>query len=183
MEEKKNQKLKIPVLVALLGVLIMIVSLFLPYITAVGDMAEYLEEDPDRMEIESLELTARDLTNVSLVSVSNVVTAAYGEDDGTVAKVIVIAICGCLAAATLFVFVKKPIAVMIFDLIGCGIFFLLNFLMKDDFVAADKYAWGIGYYTIVIAAVILFAGAIWMLVTKTIIKKQAKEALASNRAE
>jgi hypothetical protein len=45
---------------------------------------------------------------------------------------------------------------------------------KADFFGADKYAWGIGYYAIVIAFAIVFASAIWMLPKKIAAKKELK---------
>ncbi len=172
-QERRNT-LFLPFLIALIGVLIMGVSLFLPYMTAVGDIAEYIEQYPDRVEIEDLELTASDLANIPVVSVSNIITGVYGEDDGTIANVIVLVFGGLLVLTALFVILKKPIAVMIFDLLAGGVFFFLNFLMKEDFIAADKYAWGIGYYATMIAAVVIFAGAVYLLVEKIKVKKQKK---------
>ena len=86
--ERRN-RLFLPFLIALIGVLLMVVSLFLPYMTAVGDMAKYIEKNPDRVEIESLKLTASDLANVPIISVGNIITGVYGEDDGQIANIIV----------------------------------------------------------------------------------------------
>lgn len=72
---------------------------------------------------------------------------------------------------------------MIFDLLTGGVFFFLNFLMKEDFISADKYAWGIGYYVILIAAVAIFAGAIWLLVAKASVKREAKRLAKANTIE
>ena len=169
-----NEKLKLPFVVVLIGVLILIVGMFLPYMTAVGDMAEYIEKNPDRVEIKDLDLTASDLKDIPVVSVSQLITGVYGEDDGVIANVIVMVFGGFLALTALFTILKKPIAVMIFDLFTCGTFAFLNFLMKEDFIDPDKYAWGIGYYAIVIAFATVFAGAIWMLVKKIAAKKELK---------
>ncbi|MCC8080115.1 MAG: hypothetical protein LIO57_08705 [Oscillospiraceae bacterium] len=84
------------------------VLLFLPYMTAVGDMAEYIEQYPDRVEIEDLELTASGLANIPVVSASNIITGVYGEDDGTIANVIVLVFGGLLVLTALFVILKKP---------------------------------------------------------------------------
>lgn len=169
-----NEKLKIPFVVALIGVLILLVGMFLPYMTAVGDMAEYIEKNPDRVEIKDLDLTASDLKDIPVVSVSQLVTGVYGEDDGVIANVIVMVFGGFLVLTALFTILKKPIAVMIFDLFSCGTLAFLNFLMNEDFIDPNKYAWGIGYYAIVIAFAIIFAGAIWMLVKKIVVKKNLK---------
>ena len=181
--ERKKSKITRPFATTLIGVLIMVVALFLPYMTAVGDMAEYIEEHPDRVEVEALELTASDVANIPIISVGNIITGVYGEGDGQIANIIVTIFGCCLALTALFAIFKKSIAVMIFDLLTGGIFFFLNFLMKEDFISADKYAWGVGYYVILIAAVAIFAGAIWLFVTKVSLKREAKRLAKVNTIE
>lgn len=169
-----NKKLQTPFIVGLVGVLILAIALFLPYLTAVGEMAEYIEKNPDGVAFESLNLTNRNFANVPIVSVSTLITGVYGENDGRIANIIVLVFCGLSAFTALFVVVKKPIAVMIFDLLAGGTFSFLTSLMKDHFIDADKYARGIGYYAILIAAVGIFASAVWMLVKKATAMKQLK---------
>lgn len=173
---KKNlsRKLTVPFIVALIGVLAMIIGTFLPYITATGQIAQYIEQNPDRIENEELGLTAQDLKNIPLLSVSKVITAAYGEKDGELANVILWVFGGFLVLAALFTVLKKPVAIMIFDLLTCGTFSILCYLLKPVLICADKYAWSIGYYTIVTAIAVVFSGAVWMLVKKINIKKQLK---------
>ena len=169
-----NEKLKFPFIVALIGVLILVVGMFLPYITAVGEMGEYIEKYPDRIEIEDLELTASDLKDIPVISVSQIIAGIYGEDDGTLANVIVFTFCSFVVLTALFVAFKKPIAVMIFELLAYGVFAFLSAYMKEDFIDPDKYAWGIGYTIIQAAVVLVFAAAIWMLVKKIIAKRELK---------
>ena len=169
-----NEKLKVPFIVALTGVLILVVGMFLPYITAVGEMGEYIEKYPDRIEIEDLELTAGDLKDIPVISISQIITGIYGEDDGAIANVIVIAFCGFVTLTALFVILKKPIAVMISELLAYGVFAFLSTYMKEDFIDPDKYAWSIGYTIIQIAFAVVFVVAIWMLVKKIIAKQELK---------
>ena len=169
-----NEKLKFPFIVALVGVLILVVGMFLPYITAVGEMGEYIEKYPDRIEIKDLELTASDLKDIPVISVSQIITGIYGEDDGALANVIVFTFCGFVALTALFVIIKKPIAVMISELLAYGVFAFLSAYMKEDFIDPDKYAWGIGYTIIQGAIVVVFAAAIWMLVKKIVTKRELK---------
>ena len=170
-----NKNLKLPFIVALIGVLVMIVGMFLPYMTAVGEMEEYIEKNPDRIEIEDFDLTAGDLKDIPIITVSKLITGAYGEDDGAIATVMVLTFGGFLSLTALFLILKKPIAMIIFDLLCGGTFVFLNSLMKEDFINPDKYAWGIGYYAIVISIVFVIAGAIWMLVNKIVAKKEQKD--------
>ena len=180
---RKSQKTTLPFMVALISSLSAIVSLLLPYMAAVGDLAKYIEDNPNRIEIQSLQITASDLARVPIIFVSNLITGVYGKDSGTIANVIVLVFGGFLVLTTLFIILKRPIAVIIFNLLAYGTFFLLSALMKDDFIAADTYAWGIGYYTMTIAIAAIFAGAVWMLITKIIMKRQAKKAMVTNSIE
>ena len=176
-----NKKLTIPFIISLVGVLLVVIALFLPYLTAVGEIAEYIEKFPDRIEIESLDLTAGDMANIPVISVSKLITGIYGEDDGAIANASVFVFGGFLALSALFAILKKPIAIMIFNLLTFGTFAFLNFLMKEDFIGADKYAWGVGYYIILLAVIVAFAGAAWMLVKKIMEKKKLVGELPQSR--
>lgn len=178
--ERRKAKTRPPYIMVLSTVLIAIIAMFLPYMTATGDLAEYIERHPDRVEIESLELTASDLANVPIISVSSLITGVYSEDDGMIANVIVWILGGFLALTTLFAILKKPTAIMIFDLLTLGVFFFLSFLMTEDFISADRYAWGFGYYILPIASIVTFFGAVWLLATKIVIKRQAKKMMTAN---
>lgn len=174
MKKSLNEKLKLPFVVVLIGILILIVGMFLPYMTAVGELAEYIEKYPDNIEIEEFDMSASDLKDIPMMSMGRIAASAYNEEEGILFNVIVIVLASFSALTALFVILKKPIAVMIFDLIAFGSFTVLNMATKADFFGADKYAWGIGYYTTVSAFAIVFAGAIWMLVKKIIAKKELK---------
>lgn len=178
-----NKKLQVPFVVTLIGVLVLVIALFLPYMTAVGEMAEYIEEHPERVEIEELDLTASDLANISVLDVDDLITGIYGEDDGEIATIILMVFGGVITITALFAVFKKPIAIMLFDIMTGGTFVFLNYLMEEDFVDVDKYAWGIGYYAIMVAIVVIFACAIWMLVKKIVAKKQLKAAPSPAIAE
>ena len=164
-----SKKLVLPFVVALIGVVVMIAAMFLPYMNAQGKLAEYIEL-LDSMEMEEENISA----NPSVISVSEVITTIYGEDDGKIAEIIVLVLGGCIALTALFVLLRKPIAVIIFDLLTYGVFAFLSAYMKEDFIDPDKYAWGIGYSVIQIAIAVVFAAAAWMLVKKIIVKRELK---------
>ena len=169
-----NKKLKLPFIVALIGVLVLVIGMFLPYMTAVGELAEYIEKYPDSIEIEEFDMTASDLKDVPMMSMGRIAASAYNDEEGILFNVIVIVFAFLSVLTALFVILKKTIVAMIFELITYGSFAVLNLATKADFFGADKYAWGIGYYAIVIAFVIVFAGAIWMLAKKISAKKELK---------
>lgn len=169
-----SDKAKILFIVSLIGVFVMILGMFLPYMTAVGDLAEYINGNPDRIESYDPDLTAGDLKNISVISASKVATAAYGEAEGTFINVVVFMFGAFLALTTLFTVLKKPIPTIVFDVLTCGIFVLFSNIMKYDFHGSDKYAWGIGFYAILLGFVIVLVGSIWMLVNKVLSGKKPK---------
>ena len=164
-----NKKLVFPFVVALIGVVVMIAAMFLPYMTAQGELAEYIEL-LDSVELEEENISA----TPSMVSVKEVITTIYGEDDGKIAEIIILVFGGFAVLTALFVFFRKPIAIMFLDLLAFGSFSILNFAMKEDFIGPDKYAWGIGYHVIQVAIAVAFAAAIWMLLKKIIVKRELK---------
>ena len=172
MRKSLNKKLTVPFAVTLAGVLVIAIALFLPYLTAVGNTAAFIEAFPDMIAVEALDLTAKDIEKVPLISVRNLIIGIYTEDDGVLADVIVLAFCGFLAITALFTLFRKPVAVMIFDMLTFGIFAFLKLLVTQDIIDADAYAWGIGYYIIQAAMIVVFAGAVWMLIKKIAEKKK-----------
>lgn len=170
-KEKKKSPITLPFTVALVGVLVMVIALFLPYLTAVGETARRIEKNPNNVEIRSLDVKARDLENVPIISAGNIATAVYNEEEGEAVKGVVVVFCALVALTAMFVILKKPIVVMVFNLLACVVFLFLNTSMAQEIVGDDKYTWGLGYYAIWIAVVAVLVGAIWLLVKKKELKK------------
>lgn len=162
---------KCPALVILVGILVLLLGAFLPYMTAAGEMARYIEQNPDRMEIASENLTAGDLKNVPIHALGKVITGIYGKDDGMIANVILLVLGGFAVLTALFAVLKKPIVALVFDVLTLGVFLFLNGLIKEDFIGADKYVRGTGFYAIIAALGLIFAGAVWMQAMKIAGKK------------
>ena len=175
MRKSLNKKLAVPFTVTLAGILVIVIAMFLPYLTAVGKTADFIDAFPDMIAVEALDLTFEDIENIPMISVRNLFIGVYSEDDGIITDVLVLAFCGFLALTAIFTLFRKPVAVMIFDLLTFGIFALLNLIMKQDIIDADAYAWGIGYYIIPAAIIAVFVGAIWMLIKKIAEKKKLKK--------
>ena len=67
MKDLKNNKLFIPFIIALIGTILMVATVFLPYATAIDDHAESIKENPDAVVYEELDMTAQDMMNISMV--------------------------------------------------------------------------------------------------------------------
>ena len=83
-----NEKLKLPFIVALIGVLVLVIGMFLPYMTAVGELAEYIEKYPDNIEIEEFDMTASDLKDIPMMSMGRIAASAYNEEEGIFSTVL-----------------------------------------------------------------------------------------------
>lgn len=167
-----NNKMLISTVVSLIGVLILIIAMFLPYMTAVGQMADYIEAFPDVVVIEEQNVTIKDLEKVPFISVSKLVESIWGEDDAQIVDIFLIVFGSFTVLTTIFIFFKKPILTMICDIFTCGTFILLSVLLKEDLIGADKYTWGVGLLLILIAVAVILIGSVWMLVSKIIQKKR-----------
>lgn len=162
----------------LIGLIIMLICFFLPYATATENNREYYEEYPDSMFIDELEMTNADAVNISLFEYFKIYKHIYNVETND-SKVIAI-ICIVLISAAfiltlislLFTFLKKPIAIIIFNLLNIGVFYANAWDHLDrNVIENNNYNFGIGYYIYYIAAAIVFAGAICMLISKLKEKK------------
>lgn len=71
----KNQikkQLTVPAIVAMIATVFMIASVFLPYGVAIDERAEWIEEHPDSVVYEDLNITASDMKNVSILEYTRI---------------------------------------------------------------------------------------------------------------
>lgn len=173
-----KKELLIPFIVTFAAALLMVCCVFLPYATATEHRAEIIDDYPDAVVFADIDLTAKDMKNVSMVKYAYIYTALsqqFWNDPaaGILYAVLVGLIGGFSLAAALFALGRKPIPTVIFAGLAWGVFALLN---KDftsrGVIPSDSYDWGLAHTVFPIAAVIVLIGAIWMLVKKILIKKQ-----------
>ena len=176
----KSSKLWIPFMIALVGTVLMAVTVFLPYATATDKQAENLQKYPDTVVYEGCDMTAEDMMNISMAEYAKVYTTLseqlWGNSSyGLFYAAFVVAIGVFSVLAVLFTCLKKPIAVIIFDILAFGVFSLQNWDYTDrGVIPSSSYDWGIGYYLFYAAAAIALIGSVWMLVNQIKIKKQHK---------
>ena len=173
-----NKKLLIPMIITLMATLLMISCLFLPYATAVGDYAEALDQYPDEVISAEMNLTAKDMKDISMVEYASMYVTLEdqlfgGTGAGVFYAVLVGLIGGFALSATLFALGRKPIAVMVFTGLSYGVFAMQNWDYTDrGVIPSSSYDWGLAHTLFPIVAFIALAGAVWMLVIKIIAKKQ-----------
>jgi len=175
----KNNNLKISFICLVCAALLLLIAIFLPYATAIGDHAENLKDNPDAIVYAELDMTSSDIIHISMAEYAKVYGSLgeelfYDAGMGTFYMVLVILIGGFAALALLFALLKKPVGVMVFDILAFIVFSLQNWDYTDRGVVPSRaYDWGAGYYVFYIAAVAVLAGAIWMLIQKKKLKKSA----------
>jgi len=70
---------------------------------------------------------------------------------------------------------KKPIGIIIFDLLALGAFKITCFDFEDrGVVPSNSYDWGIVSWLAYVIGVVIFAGAVWLFIEKRKAKKLAK---------
>ena len=73
------------------------------------------------------------------------------------------------------ILIKKPIGIIIFDLLTMGAFRIICFDFEDrGVIPSSSFDWGIVYYLVYVIGVIIITGAIWLFIEKRKAKKLAK---------
>lgn len=177
-----KQRTIFPFIVALVGALVMAACVFLPYSTATTERAEWIDNYPDTVVMEEMDLTAADMKNVSLVKYAHIyytMSEEYWHDStiGIFYIVLVTMVGGGALIAALFASARKPFWCLVFGALSTGVFRLLNYDFTDrGVVPSDSYAWGIAHTIFPIAATVAMLGALWMLIQKIIVKRKIKAA-------
>lgn len=169
-------KKRIPMILALIGTALVLLSLFLPYAAATDSFAERIERNPDTPMYG--EITADDLMNISMVEYTSLYCEFGDEifrDSGqAILYIVLVALIGVFALLImLFSFKNKPIVAIILNILTLGIFYIHNLdYNQRGVIPSNSYDWGIGYYLLYIAIILTFIGAIWMLISKISEKKR-----------
>ena len=159
MKKQINQKTSMPMFAVLACAILLIVSMFLPYLTAFDELKEMLEQ------VDQATLSLRDFFALLL-------------EDSSAATTVVGIVTGLSVFAALFAVLRMPIGAMIFDILATAVTVLLHFAFTTDDVLA-YYTFGIGHTLMFVACAGLLVGTIWMMVTKS----QAKKSIAVANSE
>ena len=169
---------QLPRIIALIGALLLIVSLFLPLATAVGDDREALEEYPDTVLDKDLDITAGEMEDLTIVEFGSVyhtlAISGYSVDESTVRVVIIIVFAACGVLTALFSALRKPVPTIVFAVLAMAALALLRWDLGDTGVVdGGRYTWGVGLYLSFVGTAVAVAGAIMMIAQKTRLKAAA----------
>ena len=168
-------KKSIPVIVGIVCAALMVVALFLPYATATSEGAAYLENHSGQSVMQGFDLTADQMTNMSLVDFARAYLAlaehSYQKLSGIYMGLVVAMAAAALLMALCFA-KKRPIGSLVFDVLTFGIFSLQNAdYASRGVVPSTNYDWGIAYYLVFAALAVAALAAIWLFVEKRRAKK------------
>ena len=175
-----KQKTILPFIVTLVGALVMAACVFLPYSTATAEQAEWIDNYPDTVIMEEMDLTAADMKTVSLAKYAHIyytMSEEYWHDStiGIFYIVLVAMVGGGALIAALFASARKPFWSLLFGALSTGVFQLLNYDFTDrGVIPSDSYDWGITHTIFPIAATVILVGIIWMLIIKLCVKRNLK---------
>ena len=166
-----SKKMKVTFIATVIASLIIIVTLFLPFASATESNRGQLLENSEYGSLADTGLTNEDLTDVSLFEYVRVYSyLAENEYTRTVAIVCmstIIAFAFFAVMTFLFSILKKPIAIIIFDVLAMLDFLIIRFdYSSRGVVPSQSYNWGFANYIIFIFGLLVLAGAIVMLVGK-----------------
>ena len=145
----KSKNLLIPMLVALLATALMVACVFLPFAREITERSDPL--------------------SASLMEMSEVV--------GSFNLILTYLILGFALLAALFAVLKLPVVTIVLDVLSFGAFILqkTDFKMREV-VPSECLEYGAAHSLFLIAAVILLAGAVWMIIAKAKAKKATAQA-------
>lgn len=162
-----SRNLTVPKIVAIVGNVLMLLCVFLPYASAAKDSPyrEYADEMVDGVRAGEL----ADPSMFKFVTLYNKLKdqTSNGSEIATIVMVLVAAIAIMAIIALIFACVSKGVPALVFSIIGFLLFLVLNWDFSDrGVVPTDDYSWGFGYYLFYVAALAAVVGAIWMIVVK-----------------
>ena len=175
----KTKWMRYPVLITIIGAILLLLMLLLPYASATEDYEERLMKYADEMYVEEIGMTNADAVDISLLEFGRMYAEAVRQGlhkEMSIACIAIISIfTGCAVLTLLMTLIKKPIGIIIFDLLTMGAFWIICFDFEDrGVIPSSSFDWGIVYYLVYGIGVIIFAGAVWLFIEKRKAKKLAK---------
>ena len=166
-----KRKMLCPFIITLIGAILMLVMLLLPYASANSEHKDYLIEHSDDMYVQEIGMTNSEAVNISLVEFVRIYSEAINENINKETSIVCIAIIAIFAVFALITIIltllKKPIGIIISDLLALVIFSIIHFDFKDRGVIQNRsYDWGITNYLTYIVGGVIIIGAVWMLIAK-----------------
>ena len=175
----ESNSVKIPFLITLIGAILLLAMILLPYASAKDDYKEYLKSAPNDYYVSEIKMTNAAAVSISMLEYGRIYAETVRQ--GVYREVSII----CIVLIVLFAFfslltllmslLKKAIGIIIFDFLALGIFWLMHFDYTDRGVLpTNTYGWGMANYLTYIVGIAVAIGAVWLFVEKRKIKRLGK---------
>lgn len=145
----------------------------LPYQASTKEYKEYLQENPDAMNVEEVNLTNKDAINISMMENFKVYSYAMNNSEGnswlsgeaTINFILTIVLIVSIILTLIFTLFNKRILGIIFGLLILGSSLLMNYDIVDrGVIPSSQYTYGIAYYLYPIMAVIILVSVVILIV-------------------
>jgi len=181
MKEKQERKTApglYPVLITIIGSMLMLLMLLLPYASATEEYKEWLLEYAREDYAEGAGITNEEAVQISLAEFMKIYMKVANQGiykETSILCTVIIGIFAVFSLLTLLMSIrKKPIGIIVFDILALIVFHIIHFDFEDRGVIANSsYNWGISNYLGYIAGIMVFIGAVWLFIEKTRTKKMA----------
>lgn len=172
------QTMRTPWIMALVGPVLALVSLFLPYASA---------KDADQGAALS-QLLGDDAAHPSMVGFARIYLAHAGNEVSSAQAYLTAGLTGAIAAiamvALLFAAFKKAIPVAVLSALLCMAHRMQEYDFSDrGIVPSDTYSWGIGQHLLFVAVIVTMSGGIWLALDKRRVRKALVEAAENVKTE
>jgi len=179
-EEEKTKLGFYPALITIIGSVFLLLLLLLPYASSTEDYKEWLLEYADEDYMEGTSMTNEDAVCISLAEFMKMYIKMIGDESYGETSIVCTAIIGIFAVFSLLALFmsigKKPIGIIVFDILSLIVFYIIRFDFKDRGVIGNRsYDWGIASYLGYVIGIIIFAGAVWMFLEKKGAKKSIEK--------
>lgn len=169
----------------MLSSLLLTLTIFLPFGSAKKDLRERLQKHPDTIILESPKMTNRDAVHMSLLEYGKIYHEIGDKQIRTGAgifyTIFIASFAGCTILTLLFSLLKKPVIIMIFDILSLCIFSLLRWDFKDrGVIPSSKYDWGLAQYICYTSILLILISAIILLISKIKMKRLKQMKIALN---
>ncbi len=175
---KKNKLLfiTIPMVIIVIGALLMISTIIMPYASATDEQLEIIESMNGYNYTSVAGITVDEMDNISMIEYAKIYNEfsnqIWGNPDfGKIYSAFITLMSAFSLIAILFASAKKPIGTIISAVVAFAIFMVQSWDYTDRGVIGNgNYVWGIGYYVFYVAVAAVLIGSIWMLIGKKKIK-------------
>lgn len=177
MNKAKTKALQFPFLITFIGGALLMLMMLFPYASAKEDDKEILLENADEFYVEEIKMTNEEAVNISLGEYIMIYAEAAKQGiqkETSIACVVLIAVFWALVVLTyIMAILKKPIGIVIFDLLAMCVFKIIHFDFEDrGIIPSSSYDWEIANYLTYIIGIVILGGAIWLFIEKRKAKKQ-----------